>query len=130
MADLLRRPEVEFAHLRLLENTLPDLPPDLIRQVEDEIKYRGYIERERLRVERRARHESRMIPPGFDYKRARGLSREAVDKLSHRLPRTIGEAARVPGISPADLAVLEILIAAPNCGPLPDQPEGDDSNGP
>lgn len=129
LADLLRRPEVEFAHLRLLDDNLPDLPPDLIRQIEDEIKYHGYIERERQRVERRARHERRVIPPGFDYANARGLSREAVDKLSHRLPRTLGEAARVPGISPADLAVLEILVTGPNCGLMPDQPEGEDADG-
>lgn len=124
LADLLRRPEVGYEHLRLLDPRLPEVPPAVEGQVEEEIKYSGYIAREMLHVERRSRHENRRIPERFDYAGAHGLSREAREKLAVRQPATLGEASRVPGISPADVAVLEVLLATRDATPMPDQPEG------
>jgi len=139
MAELLKRPEISYEALRLFDESLPDGPADVIRQVEEEIKYSGYIDRQRMQVERQSRHENRLIPEGFDYQGAGGLSREAREKLSKQQPRTLGQASRIPGVTPADIAVLEILLAsavmqdqdqgAPGpdekSGLMPDQPEGE-----
>lgn len=129
LAELLRRPEVRYADLREAEPGLPELSGSVVREVEDEIKYQGYIARERQQVDRRARHEGRRIPETLDYSQVRGLSREAQEKLLRVRPRTLGEASRVPGVSPADVAVLEILLETQKREVLPDQPEGGETNG-
>jgi len=130
LAELLRRPELSFEALRRFDGSLPEGPVDVIRQVEEEIKYSGYIDRQRMQVERQNRHENRRIPQTFNYQTAGGLSREAREKLSVQQPRTLGQASRIPGVTPADVAVLEILLASTalhdeKAGPMPDQPEGE-----
>ena len=107
LAQLLRRPEVLYADL---PGARRDLSPELIRQVEVELKYAGYIEREHRQIERTASVERRRVPRDFDYGSIASLRHEAKEKLSTVRPETLGQAARVPGITPADIAVLSVLV--------------------
>lgn len=126
LAELLKRPELSYDAIRRFDDSLPEGPIDVIRQVEEEIKYSGYIDRQRMQVERQSRHENRLIPQAFNYQKAGGLSREGREKLSAQRPRTLGQASRIPGVTPADVAVLEILLASGDAvGLMPDQPEGE-----
>ena len=79
--------------------------------VESRIRYEGYIRREMERVERLRPLESRRIPEGFDYAVLSGLSREVVEKCSKRRPRTVGEASRIPGVTPAAIAIISAHVA-------------------
>ena len=86
------------------------LPSDVAQHVEIEIKYRGYIAREQGRIEQLSRHEDSQLPRDIDYGVVHGLSTEAGQKLNDIRPRTIGQAGRIPGVSPADVAVLLIHL--------------------
>jgi tRNA uridine 5-carboxymethylaminomethyl modification enzyme len=88
-----------------------DLPPDIIREIELSILYRGYIEMEERRAAQLRRQEGMKIPDGFDYHALGALRFEAREKLSRIRPRNLGQAARVPGVTPADIAVLSVAIA-------------------
>jgi tRNA uridine 5-carboxymethylaminomethyl modification enzyme len=79
--------------------------------LETRIRYEGYIRRERERLERLRPFESRVIPSDFDYEGIPGLSREAVEKCSQRRPRTLGEASRIPGMTPAAVAIISVHVA-------------------
>ncbi len=107
---LLARPEVRYADI--LEVCPPGvaLPPDVAEHVEIEVKYRGYISREKGRIEQLGRHENSGLPRDLDYTLVHGLSTEAGQKLSDIRPRTIGQAGRIPGVSPADVGVLLIHL--------------------
>jgi tRNA uridine 5-carboxymethylaminomethyl modification enzyme len=110
LARLLRRPEVT---LRTLKDFVPELwhlPAEILEELEIEIKYEGYIRRETDRVERHKRLEERLIPAELDYRELRGISFEAREKLSRVKPRSIGQAARVSGVSPADISLLMIHV--------------------
>ena len=85
--------------------------PDVAEQVEIGIKYEGYLELARQRLERAREEEATLIPEGFAYEEVTGLRNEAKAKLSAIRPRSLGQAARVPGITPADLQVLAIFVA-------------------
>lgn len=102
LEQLLRRPEVKF---RDLPGTT-DLKSDVVFQVEVETKYRGYIERQKAEISRLGESESRMIPMTFDYGALRSLSTEAKHKLEKHRPGTVGQAARISGITPADIMVI------------------------
>ncbi|MFR9534565.1 MAG: tRNA uridine-5-carboxymethylaminomethyl(34) synthesis enzyme MnmG, partial [Rikenellaceae bacterium] len=82
--------------------------PEVIEEVEIQIKYRGYIEREKFIAEKIQRLENIAIPVGFDYSAMQALTIEARQKLSKVCPQTIGQASRIPGVSPADINVLLI----------------------
>ena len=88
-----------------------DLPPDIVREIELSILYRGYIEMEERRAAQLRRQEGMRIPDGFDYHALGALRFEAREKLSRIRPRNLGQAARVPGVTPADIAVLSVAIA-------------------
>ena len=92
------------------------LPPAEIREIELRVRYRGYIEREKRNAAQARRQESRRIPDGFDYFALGALRYEAREKLSRIRPRTLGQAARVTGVTPADVAVLSIKIADSRVG--------------
>jgi tRNA uridine 5-carboxymethylaminomethyl modification enzyme len=79
--------------------------------LENRVRYEGYIRRERERLERWKPLESRRIPEGFDYAALSGLSREVVEKCSRRRPRTLGEASRIPGVTPAAVAIISAHVA-------------------
>ena len=88
-----------------------DLPPDIVREIELSILYRGYIEMEERRAAQLRRQEGMRIPDGFDYHGLGALRFESREKLSRIRPRNLGQAARVPGVTPADIAVLSVAIA-------------------
>jgi len=105
--DRLRRPEV---HYRELANSDPSLPSEVQEQVEIIAKYEGYIEREKKNIERLAYLERYQIPSDFDYWSVSGLRHECREKLSRIRPRTLAQASRIPGITPADVSLLSIVL--------------------
>src|SRR5437660_8097130 len=111
----LRRSEVDWQQLCAMEPSLQDVdvPADAIEQVVLEAKYSGYIERQAAQVERFQRLESRPIPPHFDYAAIPQLRAEAREKLTRIRPASLGQASRISGISPADLAVLLFYLGTP-----------------
>ena len=109
--DLLRRPELGYATLA----AVPELGPpvqraDVAAQVEVQVKYAGYLERQREEIERQRRHEHLAIPASFDYDKVRGLSAEVLLKLKRSLPATVGQAARVSGVTPAAISLLLVHL--------------------
>lgn len=109
---LLVRPEVSVHDIESLAPAVVALTPEEREQVEIEIKYRGYVARAREQVARMERLEGEMLPEGLEYTAVHGLSTEAQQKLSRVRPRTVAQAGRIPGVSPADLGVLMIHLAA------------------
>jgi tRNA uridine 5-carboxymethylaminomethyl modification enzyme len=107
IADVLRRPDVHFVDLAA---ELSDTPAAVGDRLETEIKMAGYVGRQYLAIARAAADESLIVPSAFDYRAVAALSLEARDKLSKTRPRTLGAAGRVPGITPADLAVLSVVL--------------------
>lgn len=109
--DLLRRPELDYAKL----SRVPELGPtvereDVAAQVEVQAKYAGYLERQREEIERQRRHENTNIPASFNYDKVRGLSAEVLLKLKRSLPATIGQAARISGVTPAAISLLLVHL--------------------
>jgi tRNA uridine 5-carboxymethylaminomethyl modification enzyme len=104
--DVLRRPEVTFAEVAGCE--LPE--PSVAEQVEIQAKYEGYIERQREEVARRADAESRALPADLDYCEVRGLSAEVQQKLNRHRPETLGQAARISGVTPAAISLLMVHL--------------------
>ncbi|MCK5796621.1 MAG: tRNA uridine-5-carboxymethylaminomethyl(34) synthesis enzyme MnmG, partial [Deltaproteobacteria bacterium] len=111
LAELLRRPEVGVG-LLTKAGLLPAAPPAIAEAVEIATKYAPYIQRQELDAERLAHLEAQEIPQELDYSAISGLSLEVVEKLSARRPRTLGQAQRIPGITPAALALLQIHLHA------------------
>jgi tRNA uridine 5-carboxymethylaminomethyl modification enzyme len=109
---LLSRPEVSYEDLMEMCPGAPRADGDVGRHVEIEVKYRGYIEREKARIERRSRLDDAEIPGGIAYEEVHGLSTEASQKLATVRPETVGQAGRIPGVSPADIGVLLIHLRA------------------
>ncbi len=110
LADLLRRPHVSYADLEGLDPAWHPLPEDVREQVEISLSYEGYIEKEKRQVEAFRKEENRLLPPGTDYMQLDGLRIEARQKLTAQQPRSIGEASRISGVSPGDIAVLMIWL--------------------
>jgi tRNA uridine 5-carboxymethylaminomethyl modification enzyme len=108
----LRRTDMDWDQLCALEPTLGNWPAAVVEQVELEAKYAGYIERQAAQVERFHRLESKPIPPHFDYMAVPQLRMEAKEKLTRVRPASLGQASRISGISPADLAVVMIYLGA------------------
>ncbi len=110
LADLLRRPEVSYAALAVIDPTRPALPRASAETVEVQVKYEGYIRRELAEVEKQAKLENKRLPPDLDYLSLRGLRTEAAQKLAEVRPLHIGQAARISGVNPADITVLLIYL--------------------
>ena len=110
LADLLRRPQVTYADLAPFDPDRPELPRSVTEEAEIQIKYAGYLERQKKQVEEFKREESRLLPPDIDYEAIVGLRLEARQKLSEIRPMSIGQAGRISGVSPADIAVLLIYL--------------------
>jgi len=113
LADWLRRPEVTMRELIAFDATLAamGLSPAEASEVEAEVKYAGYVERQAMEVERLKRMEERRIPTSFDYAAVPGLSNEARARLAERRPLTIGEASRMPAVRQADLQLLLVVLS-------------------
>jgi tRNA uridine 5-carboxymethylaminomethyl modification enzyme len=109
--QFIRRPDVDGDVLARALPQLADVPRLVLRQVEIEAKYAGYIERQHEEVDRQRRLEDRSIPEDLDWEAVRGLSTEGRQKLAARRPRSVGQAARIPGVTPADISVLLVALA-------------------
>ena len=112
LIDLMKRPQLDYACLTPFDKDRPDLEPNLLEQVEVEIKYEGYIQKQLKQVEQMKKLENKLLPTGFDYKTLKGLRLEAQEKLNKIKPLNIGQASRISGVSPADISVLLIWLAA------------------
>ena len=110
LADLLRRPQVTYADIAPFDPDRPDLPAAVTDEVEIQIKYAGYLARQEKQVAEFKKEESRLLPDGIDYNAIGGLRLEARQKLSEIRPMSIGQAGRISGVSPADIAVLLIWL--------------------
>jgi len=103
----LKRPEVVYASM---PESRPDLHPEVVQQVEVMTKYDGYIRRELERIRKAEHSEHELIPPGIDYQAITALRRESRDKLSLIRPENLGQASRISGVNPADIAILSVWI--------------------
>jgi tRNA uridine 5-carboxymethylaminomethyl modification enzyme len=110
MGDLLRRPQVTYAGLKPFDTGRPALSPEVQEEVEIQVKYAGYIQRQLKQVEQFQKEEARQLPPDIDYNEISGLRLEARQKLSAIRPMNLGQASRVSGVSPADMAVLMVYL--------------------
>ena len=110
LADLLRRPQVTYADIAPFDTERPQLPDSVTQAVEIQIKYAGYLLRQSKQVEDFKKEESRLLPENIDYEAIAGLRLEARQKLSEIRPVSIGQAGRISGVSPADIAVLLIWL--------------------
>ncbi|KGI76604.1 tRNA uridine-5-carboxymethylaminomethyl(34) synthesis enzyme MnmG [Oleiagrimonas soli] len=109
--DLLRRPELDYASLTAIDGIGPGVDDEAVAlQVEVQTKYAGYLERQREEIARQQRNEHTAIPDDFDYVRVRGLSAEVLAKLQHARPTTIGQAARISGVTPAAISLLLVHL--------------------
>lgn len=110
-AELLLRSGISLADVYKLEGKTPQLSPRLVKRVETEIKYAGYIEKQQREVERFASLESKKLPDDIDYSTIKGIRIEAAQKLQKLRPQSIGQASRISGISPADISVLLVYLS-------------------
>ncbi len=110
LADLLRRPQVTYEDLAPFDPARPVLPPAVTEEVQIQIKYEGYLSRQLKQVEAFKQEEARLLPADVDYEAISGLRLEARQKLSQIRPVSIGQAGRISGVSPADIAVLLIYL--------------------
>ena len=110
LADLLRRPQVSYGDIAPFDANRPVLPKSITEEVEIQVKYAGYLARQEKQVAEFKKEESRKLPDNIDYENIAGLRLEARQKLSEIRPMSIGQAGRISGVSPADIAVLLIWL--------------------
>ncbi len=111
LIDLLRRPQISYKDLEPIDETRPELDANIFEQVEIEVKYAGYIEKQLKQVEQMEKLEKKKLPESFDYTEIKGLRLEAQEKLNKIKPISIGQASRISGVSPADINVLLIWLS-------------------
>lgn len=112
LAELIRRPELTYEELSPFDAERPVLADEVWQQAEIEIKYEGYIKRQREQVEKFRKNEKKRLPEDIDYNKVYGLRTEARQKLEKMRPENIGRASRISGVSPADIGVLLIYLAS------------------
>ena len=110
LADLIRRPELDYDKLKDIDADRPDLPEEVTEQVNILIKYEGYITRQVKQVDKFKRLEKKKLPQHFDYNEISGLRIEAQQKLNEFQPLSIGQASRISGVTPADVSVLLVYL--------------------
>lgn len=110
LIELLRRPQITYDDLITIDTTRPRLPKRVFEQVEISVKYEGYIARQERQIKEMRRIESKKIPENLDYSQLKGLRLEAVEKLSKIKPQNLGQAGRISGVNPADVAALNIIL--------------------
>jgi tRNA uridine 5-carboxymethylaminomethyl modification enzyme len=111
LEDLIRRPEVNYQDLMAIEGVGPALlDPAASEQVEIQIKYEGYINRQQDEIAKHERNENSRLPLKFDYAMVKGLSNEVIMKLNQSLPETVGQASRIQGITPAAISLLLVYL--------------------
>ena len=108
--DLIRRPELSYEILASVDKMRPELKYDVAEQVNINIKYEGYIKRQKKQVEQFKKLEKKRIPADINYEEVQSLRLEAKQKLSQIRPASIGQASRISGVSPADISVLLVYL--------------------
>lgn len=111
LVELLKRPQITYNDLKKVDKERPNLEEDILEQVEIEIKYEGYIKRQKSQIDDMRRLEVKKLPYNIDYNNLKGLRLEAKEKLSKIRPINIGQASRISGVSPADISVLLIYLS-------------------
>lgn len=114
LIELMKRPQLGYDALKSIDKTRPELDPNIFEQVEIEIKYEGYIQKQLKQVEQMKKLEVKQLPNDFDYNEIEGLRLEAREKLNKIKPLNIGQASRISGVSPADISVLLIWLPQNN----------------
>ena len=110
MTDLIRRPQINYNDLAQFDPDRPELDWDVCEQVELQIKYEGYIQKQLAQIDQMRKMESKKLPPDLDYSLIYGLRLEAVEKLNKIKPLSIGQASRISGVSPADISMLAVWL--------------------
>ena len=110
LADLIRRPDLDYDTISEVDNNRPALPRDVVLTAATDIKYAGYVKRQLAEVQKYEKLEAKQLPSDIDYKSVKGLRIEAAQKLDKIRPLTIGQASRISGVSPADISVLLIYL--------------------
>ena len=110
LAELLKRPEVDYQSMSVIDLERPKLPSDVEEQVEISLKYEGYIKRQMQQVEQFKKMEQKLLPEDLDYDQVYSLRIEAKQKLQKVKPKSIGQASRISGVSPADISVLMVYL--------------------
>lgn len=110
MADLIRRPQLNYVDLKRFDPNRPELSDEVCEQVELEIKYEGYISKQLAQIEQMRRFENKKMPKNTDYSQIRGLRLEAAEKLNKVKPLSLGQASRISGVSPADINLLAVWL--------------------
>ncbi len=110
LASLLARPEIKYDQLSLVDANKPELPTEVSEQVEIQLKYAGYIQRQETQVKRFKKLEHFKIPQGIDYSKLHGISHEGKERFSEIQPTSLGQAKRIPGVTPADITALMIHL--------------------
>lgn len=110
LAELIRRPELNYDLVGEIDEKREELPEDVREQVNINLKYEGYIKRQTQQVHQFKKAEGRKLDPNFDYSQIQGLRREAIQKLNLYKPLSIGQASRISGVSPADISVLTVYL--------------------
>jgi tRNA uridine 5-carboxymethylaminomethyl modification enzyme len=110
---ILKRPEINYEFIKRFSPSEESLTKEIEELVEIQIKYEGYIQKQLEQVERMKQFEEKIIPPDFDFNLS-GLSREVIQKLNEVRPRTIGQAMRIPGVTPAAISILMVAIQKGN----------------
>ncbi len=111
LVDLIKRPQLSYEILSSIDKDRPQLDANIFEQIEVEVKYEGYIKKQLAQVEQMRRMESKSLPTDLDYKTISGLRLEAQEKLNKVHPSNLGQAARISGVSPADISVLVIWMS-------------------
>ncbi|WP_303819518.1 tRNA uridine-5-carboxymethylaminomethyl(34) synthesis enzyme MnmG [Ruminococcus flavefaciens] len=110
MSDLIRRPQIKYNDLAQFDPERPELPWEVSEQVELQIKYEGYIEKQLIQIEQMRKMESKKLPADLDYSQIYGLRLEATEKLNKIKPLSLGQASRISGVSPADISMLAVWL--------------------
>lgn len=110
MIELIKRPQITYKDLESVDTERPDLPYEVFEQVEISVKYEGYIARQEQQIKEMRRIECKKIPKDIDYSSLKGLRLEAIEKLSKIRPENLGQAGRISGVNPADVAALNIIL--------------------
>ncbi len=110
LAELIRRPELDYDKVAELDSERKELPCEVIEQVNIQIKYEGYITRQLKQVEQYKKLEGKKLKPDFDYSQVKGMRKEAIQKMNLYQPLSVGQASRISGVSPADISVLLVYL--------------------
>ena len=108
--ELIRRPQIKYDDIAIFDLDRPELPADVREQVELQIKYKGYIEKQLAQIEQAEKLEKKLLPKTTDYSQIHGLRLEAAEKLNKVKPLSIGQASRISGVSPADVSMLIVWL--------------------